>query len=126
MVFPNVIETVGQVAIEAFLAKFAILSILPSDLDQQGFVLKFNANPLRKIGERGFGNFLLVGVIHDHGQGNEVALDPDEGELSLEFGFDQIDALGREAVFLPQLRNAGLQLATEYPIGQGNDIGRIR
>ena len=65
MVFPNVIEAVGQVALEAFLGKFALLSILPPDLDQQGFVLEFNAGPLRKIGERGFGNSLLVGLSHD-------------------------------------------------------------
>ena len=126
MVFPNVIEAVEQVAIEAFLGKFALLSILPPDLDQQGFVLRFNAGPLRKIGERGFGNFLLVGLSHDQSYCDEVAFDLDEGELSLEFGFDQIDGLGGEAVFLSQLRNAGLQLATEHPIGQGNHFGGIR
>ena len=119
MVFPNVIEGVGQVAIEAFLGKFALLSILPPDLDQQGFVLEFNAGPLRKIGERGFGNSLLVGLSHDQSYCDEVAFDLDEGEIRLGLLLDQIDGLGGETVLglvfncLPHFRNTGLQLATK-------------
>ena len=132
MVFPNMIEAVGQVALEAFLAKFALLSILSSDLDQQGFVLEFNAGPLRKIGERGFGNSLLVGLSHDQSYCDEVAFDLDEGEIRLGLLLDQIDGFRGEAFlglvfkFLPHLIDTFLQLTCEYPIGQGNDFGGIR
>ena len=132
MVFPNVIEAVGQIAFEAFFPKPSRSILLAPDLDQQGFVLKFNTSPLRKIGKRGFGNSLLVRVGQDHGQGNEIALDPDKGEIRLGLLLDQIDGFRSEAAlclvfnFLPHFRNTGFQLASEYPVGQGYDFGGMR
>ena len=132
MVFSNVSEGVREIAFEAFLPEPPRLILLAADFDQQGFVLKFNTSPLRKIGKRGFGNFLLVGVSHDHRQCNEVALDLDEGEIRLGLLLDQIDGFRHEAIrdlfalFLPHLLQACLQLASECPIGQGYDFGGMR
>ena len=109
MVFPNVIEAVGQIAFEAFFPKPSRSILLAPDLDQQGFVLEFNTRSYRKICEGGFGNSLLVRVGQDHGQGNEIALDLDEGEIRLGLLLDQIDCFRREAIrdlllsFLPHL-----------------------
>ena len=118
MVFPNVIEGIRQIAFEAFLPESALSVLIAPDLDQQGFVLEFNAGPLRKIGEGRFRKSLLVGVIHDQSYCDEVAFDLDEGEIRLDLLFDQIDGLGGETVLglvfncLPHFRNTGLQLTT--------------